>query len=76
MRNSKTLIALSEYDVVFLDSVQRVIDSTGKEAWINIMKVIAHEIINSLTPIHSLANLTKEYFEQAAHYPVRFRGID
>lgn len=64
LRNSKTLIASSEYDVVFLDSVQRVIDSTEKEAWINIMKVIAHEIINSLTPIHSLASSTKDYFEQ------------
>jgi len=66
LRNSKTRIAFSEYDVIFLDSVQRVIDSTEKEAWINVMKVIAHEIINSLTPIYSLANSTKEYFEQGS----------
>lgn len=63
IQNSKTFLANDSYDVIFLDSVQRVIDSTEKEAWMNIMKVIAHEIINSLTPIYSLANTTKTYFE-------------
>ncbi|WP_333661086.1 sensor histidine kinase [Chishuiella changwenlii] len=63
IQNSKTKITNEEYDVIFLDSIQRVIDVTEKEAWMNIMKVIAHEIINSLTPIYSLANTTKMYFE-------------
>ena len=63
IQNSKTQITNEEYDVIFLDSIQRVIDVTEKEAWMNIMKVIAHEIINSLTPIYSLANTTKMYFE-------------
>lgn len=63
IQNSKTKIAADEYDVIFLDSIQRVIDFTEKEAWMNIMKVIAHEIINSLTPIYSLAHTTKMYFE-------------
>lgn len=60
---SKTTIANETYDVIFLDSIQRVIEVTEKEAWINIMQVISHEIINSLTPIHSLAHSTKLYFE-------------
>jgi len=60
---SKTNIANETYDVIFLDSIQRVIEVTEKEAWINIMQVISHEIINSLTPIHSLAHSTKLYFE-------------
>lgn len=63
IKNTKTQITNEEYDIIFLDSIQRVIDSTEKEAWMNIMKVIAHEIINSLTPIYSLANTTKTYFE-------------
>lgn len=63
IQNTKTLIAHDEYAIIFIDSIQRVIDSTEKEAWMNIMKVIAHEIINSLTPIYSLANTTKTYFE-------------
>lgn len=63
IQNTKTQITNEEYDIIYLDSIQRVIDSTEKEAWMNIMKVIAHEIINSLTPIYSLANTTKTYFE-------------
>lgn len=63
IQNSKTIIEGEEYDIIFLDSVQRVIDSTEKEAWVNVMKIIAHEIINSLTPIYSLASTTKTYFE-------------
>lgn len=63
IQNTKAQITNDEYDIIFLDSIQRVIDSTEKEAWMNVMKVIAHEIINSLTPIHSLANTTKMYFE-------------
>lgn len=63
IQNSKTIIEGDEYDIIFLDSIQRVIDSTEKEAWMNVMKIIAHEIINSLTPIYSLANTTKTYFE-------------
>lgn len=63
IQNTKTQITNEEYDIIFLDSIQRVIDFTEKEAWMNIMKVIAHEIINSLTPIYSLANTTKTYFE-------------
>lgn len=61
IQNSKTYLTDEEYDVVFLDSIQRVIDSTEKEAWMNIMKVIAHEIINSLTPIYSLAHTAQLY---------------
>ncbi|MBA5791765.1 GHKL domain-containing protein [Flavobacterium sp. xlx-214] len=61
---STTNIAQEMYHVVFLDSIQRVIDTTEKEAWMNIMKVMAHEIINSLTPIYSLANSTKMYLEE------------
>lgn len=63
VQNSKTAIADEIYDIIILDSIQRVIDSTEKEAWMNVMKVIAHEIINSLTPIASLASTTKLYFE-------------
>ncbi len=63
IQNSKTAIANQTYDIIILDSIQRVIDSTEKEAWMNVMKVIAHEIINSLTPIASLASTTKLYFE-------------
>lgn len=44
-----------EYFIVLLDSIQRVIEKKEKEAWINLMKIISHELMNSLTPIRALS---------------------
>lgn len=44
-----------EYFIILLDSIQRVIERKEKEAWINLMKIISHELMNSLTPIRALS---------------------
>ena len=44
-----------EYFIILLDSIQRVIEKKEKEAWINLMKIISHELMNSLTPIRALS---------------------
>lgn len=44
-----------EYYIIVLDSIQKVIEKKEKEAWVNLMKVISHELLNSLTPIRSLS---------------------
>ena len=46
----------STYYIVMLDLIQNVLEKKEKEAWINLMKIISHELMNSLTPIHSLAH--------------------
>lgn len=40
--------------VISLESVQKIIDRKEKLAWNNLMKVISHELLNTLTPINSL----------------------
>ncbi|MBD1261419.1 HAMP domain-containing histidine kinase [Maribacter polysiphoniae] len=44
------------YLVVNLDPIQNIMDRTEKEAWFNLMKVMSHEIINTIAPITSLTN--------------------
>jgi two-component system nitrogen regulation sensor histidine kinase NtrY len=37
-----------------LESVQKIIEQKEKLAWNNLMKVISHELLNTLTPVNSL----------------------
>src|SRR5690606_2413458 len=45
-----------DYFVLRLDPIKKIIDKKEKESWINLMNVISHELMNSLTPIQSLSN--------------------
>ncbi len=64
MQTSRTKTYNQEYYVVLLDSIQKVIEKKEKEAWINLMKVISHELLNSLTPIRSLSQNLHELVQQ------------
>ncbi len=64
MQSARTKIYDQEYYVVLLDSIQKVIEKKEKEAWVNLMKVISHELLNSLTPIRSLSQNLKEIVNQ------------
>lgn len=55
LQTSKTQTYNKEYYIILLDSIQRVIEKKEKEAWINLMKIISHELMNSLTPIRALS---------------------
>ena len=52
-----------QYVTILLDSIQSVVEKKEKASWINLMKVISHELFNSLTPIHSL---TENMIERTA----------
>lgn len=45
-----------EYLIVSLETIQQLIDKKEKEAWYKLMNVMSHEIINTITPISSLAD--------------------
>ena len=47
-----------------MDSIQNVIEKKEKEAWINLMKVISHELLNSITPIRSLSQNLQDLVQQ------------
>lgn len=55
LQTSHTKTYNKEYFIILLDSIQRVIEKKEKEAWINLMKIISHELMNSLTPIRALS---------------------
>lgn len=64
MQSSRTTTFNQDYYVVLLDSIQKVVEKKEKDAWINLMKVISHELLNSLTPIRSLSQNLKELVNQ------------
>lgn len=64
LQASKTKAYEQEYYIVLLDSIQKVVEKKEKEAWINLMKVISHELMNSITPIRSLTQNLNELMQQ------------
>ena len=55
IQTSRTTSYNQDYFVLILDPIQKIIDKKEKESWINLMSVISHELMNSLTPIQSLS---------------------
>lgn len=55
MQTSRTMTYNQDYFVLLLDPIQKIIDRKEKEAWVNLISVISHELMNSLTPIQSLS---------------------
>ena len=64
MQTSRSKIYNQDYFIVSLDSIQNVIEKKEKEAWVNLMKVISHELLNSITPIRSLSQNLQELVQQ------------
>ncbi len=64
LQTSKTQTLHKEYYIIMLDSIQRVMDKKEKDTWLNLMKIISHELMNSLTPIHSLAYNIQEILKE------------
>jgi nitrogen fixation/metabolism regulation signal transduction histidine kinase len=64
IQTSATRTFNQEYYIILLDSIQKVVEKKEKEAWINLMKVISHELLNSLTPIRSLSQNLSEMIRQ------------
>lgn len=64
LQTSNTKTYNKEYFIILLDSIQRVIEKKEKEAWINLMKIISHELMNSLTPIRALSQNLLQIVDQ------------
>lgn len=64
LQTSKTKTYNEDYYIILLDSIQKVVAKKEKEAWINLMKVISHELMNSVTPIRSLAQNLEDIVQQ------------
>jgi two-component system nitrogen regulation sensor histidine kinase NtrY len=66
MQTSRSEIYNQDYFIVLLESIQNVIEKKEKEAWVNLMKVISHELLNSITPIRSLSQNLQDLVQQEA----------
>ncbi len=55
LKTSLTKTYNYEYLIISLETIQQLIDKKEKEAWYKLMNVMSHEIINTITPISSLA---------------------
>lgn len=64
MQTSRSEIYNRDYFIILLDSIQNVIEKKEKEAWVNLMKVISHELLNSITPIRSLSQNLQDLVQQ------------
>lgn len=54
LRTKKVQNAKHRFCIISLESVQKIIEQKEKLAWNNLMKVISHELMNTLTPVNSL----------------------
>lgn len=62
VRTSRSESFGDTYYSILLDSIQSVVEKKEKQAWVNLMNVISHELMNSLTPIQSLSQSLQEAF--------------
>ncbi len=53
-----------EYKLISLQNIQSELEEKEMEAWHNLVRVLTHEIMNSVTPISSLANTVSEELQQ------------
>ena len=54
LRTKQVKSASHHFCIISLESVQKIIEQKEKLAWNNLMKVISHELLNTLTPVNSL----------------------
>ncbi|WP_435523171.1 hypothetical protein [Chryseobacterium indoltheticum] len=54
LRTKKIENVKNRFCIISLESVQKIIEQKEKLAWNNLMKVISHELLNTLTPVNSL----------------------
>ncbi|HAS44860.1 MAG TPA: ATP-binding protein [Microscillaceae bacterium] len=59
------------YRIISLQDIQSELDDKEMEAWQNLIRVLTHEIINSVTPIASLSTTVHEDLE---HYKVEIEA--
>jgi len=64
LQASRTEIFEKDYFIILLDSIQNVVEKKEKDAWVNLMKVISHELLNSITPIRSICQNLQDLVEQ------------
>lgn len=66
LSTTENLVAGEALRLVSLQDIQSEIDETQSEAWQELVLVLTHEIVNSITPVRSLASSAVELVEDIA----------
>ncbi|MDE5449713.1 sensor histidine kinase, partial [Elizabethkingia meningoseptica] len=54
IRTTRLETPREDFCIISMESVQKIIERKEKMAWNNLMKVLSHELLNTLTPVNSL----------------------
>jgi two-component system nitrogen regulation sensor histidine kinase NtrY len=60
---TENIVAGESHRLVSLQDIQSELDSTQTEAWQDLVRVLTHEIMNSMTPVTSLARTAADVVE-------------
>ena len=60
MATSEIVVAGEKQQVISLQDIQTELDETQAEAWQDLVRVLTHEIMNSITPVTSLAKTARD----------------
>ncbi|MBN2426638.1 MAG: PAS domain-containing protein [Calditrichaceae bacterium] len=63
---ARFIIQGQAYTIVSIQNIQSELDEKELEAWQNLIRVLTHEIMNSITPISSLASTAKEILRKSS----------
>ena len=56
--------------LISMNNIQSELDEKEMEAWQNLVRVLTHEIMNSVTPISSLAGVVEDDLQSKMNQPV------
>ena len=60
MATSEIIVSGEKQQVISLQDIQTELDETQAEAWQDLVRVLTHEIMNSITPVTSLAKTARD----------------
>ncbi len=73
---TEVTIGARVYKIVSLQDIHGELEAREIEAWQNLIRVLTHEIMNSATPISSLATTAAELLAEARAHPGQRDAID
>lgn len=63
IRATEFVLMERSYKLLSLQDIRRELDEREVEAWQKLIRVLTHEIMNSITPMSTLSGVLKEYLE-------------
>ncbi len=65
-----------EYTLLSLQNIRSELDAQEMQAWQKLIRVLTHEIMNSVTPVVSLTTAVKKIMEDETGYPVAVSTLE